>query len=200
MTDRDHPGVAHLAVQADRLLEPLARLTERALVERDHPEIVLGNADRPAIADLGPDGQRLLVEGARPGVVAPVFGDDPEVGIEAAHARLVVEPLADGETLLVAGLGRVVVAALGRHGPRQVEDLARPVVRADGLEGGLARRPGRAVASSNRPCLRATSARAAWLHPCALRSPRAVARDSASPATDSATGQSPTSSMDLGRA
>ena len=43
----------------------LLGLVERALVERDHPEVVLGHADRPAIADLGPDGQRLLVDGAR---------------------------------------------------------------------------------------------------------------------------------------
>ena len=54
----------------------------------------------------------------------------------------VVEPLPDGEALLVSRLGRVVVAALGRHGPGQVEDLASPVVCPDGLERGLAPRRG----------------------------------------------------------
>ena len=131
------------------------------------------------------------------GVVAAVLGDDPEVGVEAAHARLVVEPLPDRETLLVPGLGRVVVAALGRDGPGQVEDLARPVVCPDGLERGprLVQSGGRVV----EPALLAGDLGEGRLAP-ALCGPVAEARSRGTArrrATVSATAQSPTSSWTL---
>ena len=59
--DCDHPSVADLATEPDRLSEALARLFVAPLERRDHPNVRLRDTKCPAVADLAAQLERAVV-------------------------------------------------------------------------------------------------------------------------------------------
>ena len=121
MPDRHHRAITDLAPDAHRFCEPLAGFRVKALVQRDHAQVVLRHADRPAIADLAADRQRTLVGRTCGVVVTAVLGHDREVRVQAREGSAVAESRADFETRLIGAAGRGIVALLGCYGSGQVQ-------------------------------------------------------------------------------